>query len=779
MLNLFAKTSYLYFILIPIVVIGSYNTQVSLTKSILNIFVTILLAYVFYLGVYALLTLTLRNRKNLLSKVVYTFVQCLAYFFIFSIVIGYFVGVTNWGTPVNYKLYFEIISNFKSSINTLINFSTSFIYILIFLIAFSCLVFYHLKKFKYFNRLSDHLITNGNISKLYIVPIVSILVFFLSCYIYPKSESQLLKNEIFTSFCTDLDPLQRSKSMKIGLNDLNPGLQKIENFDKKNIILFSVDCLRSDHLSFNYSRDTSPFLDSLYKAGKVAKFDISASTSSSSFYGILTTLNSKNVENLGYVKYGLQDYLKLQGYQNNFIVSGIHRSFYNLKKHYGKNIDYYVEGRTIEGYQNKDDFVLIEALKNIEPFQKDKPNFFFFHLMSAHILGPVHDQFQMFKPTMSKRLLRFNNNKNEDYKTLYTNTYDNGIFQADYVMKRITEVLDSKGYMDNSIVVVMGDHGESLGEKDAYGHGNSLNYSAMNIPILFIDNDANIYKENTFATQIDIAPTIISRLGIPTPKQWQGKDLTKNHKERITFHEQVPNGYLNPIISIFHKIDTAVLKYTLNSNNDNEELYHLNKDAGELNNLIDSYPNTDYYKQLIANYKDNKIENVDKQNSKVVSKDSLLYQTIGYCDFLSKRFTKKLLANNEMDILKNCQRYRNNNACSCSFTWIKEDGASPTFYVGVNKTINAKRRLNTLKKKGFSKANEIIKTKNRNLLKWTKNSNCYINVEEQKIKYASSNNYIITLEYKNLDYSINDIINMAQKIEVKFINQNKANSTLN
>ena len=343
-------------------------------------------------------------------------------------------------------------------------------------------------------------------------------------------------------------------------------------FHKKNIVIIVVDALRSDHLSlFGYKRKTSPFLDSLYASGKLNKVELSFSVAGASFAGINSILRSKIWANMGYDNFSLQQLLKDQGYDINFIVSGDHTNFYGLKSFYGKNSDfnYYIDGSNTKKYIVADDRIIFEGLENIGNYNK-KPSYFYMHLNSDHSAGIKLDKYKIFLPA-DANLLNIEN---------YTNRYDNGIFQADDYIRKIFTTLLSKGFLQNSIVVITADHGESLGERGEFGHGKNVYTDQILIPILIYDSDIVKYRNMNYATSVDIAPTIVDRLGLPIPPSWEGNSLYSKGNREFTFH-QMGEHY-----AVIYTKENKRLKYVFNSKTKQEELYDLNTDLYETKNII-------------------------------------------------------------------------------------------------------------------------------------------------------------------------------------------------
>jgi phosphoglycerol transferase MdoB-like AlkP superfamily enzyme len=341
-------------------------------------------------------------------------------------------------------------------------------------------------------------------------------------------------------------------------------------FNKKNVILIIVDALRADELSlYGYSRNTSPFLQQLYDEKKLQKIDYAFSTSSASFPGILSILRGKPAYNLAYHNYSLSEVLKDQDYQVNYILSGDHANWYDMQYFYGKDIDLYFDGRYSEKYVC-DDNLLFEGLNKVEPF-KDKPAFFYLHLMSVHYAGIKHPEFIKWKPTSI-----------EWEPVPYRNNYDNGVYAADYTIEKIFQELKAKGYLENSIVVITADHGESLGERNTYGHVKNVYAEEIRIPILIYDTDTSVhYNKRDVAEQSDIAPTVIDRLGLPIPSTWEGTSLLRDSFPEFTFHS-VSNDY-----AMTHHYGNKLFIYYFNTVSRKEELFDVRKDPNEENNLLD------------------------------------------------------------------------------------------------------------------------------------------------------------------------------------------------
>ena len=345
-------------------------------------------------------------------------------------------------------------------------------------------------------------------------------------------------------------------------------------FNKRNIILILVDDLRADHLGiYGYKRITSPNIDRLYNEGTISKVDIAISNSSYSPPGILSILRSKNTFNTGYYDFSITDLLKDNGYTTNFILSGDHTLFQPLKSLFGESVDFFFDGLLSKKHPINDDSLIFEGLSQVPNFHNN-PSFFYFHLMSAHIFGIRHDSFKKYTPYICN--VNFSNKEN------YINNYDNGILQADFFIQNILSELENKGYLKNSVIIITSDHGESLGEKNLYGHAKNIYAEETLIPLLIIDSKTVKYPNLEFGAQIDVAPTIIDRLGLPIPTNWEGCSLLNKDTNRFLYQQ------MNDSYSIIYKTNESVIKYIYNNLHMTEEVYDIKQDKAEKTNIIES-----------------------------------------------------------------------------------------------------------------------------------------------------------------------------------------------
>lgn len=324
----------------------------------------------------------------------------------------------------------------------------------------------------------------------------------------------------------------------------------------QNVILIIVDCLRADHLSFNgYHNKTTPFLDSLYDTGFIEQASNATSTCSETLCGIGSTLLSKTYGNMHVKNISLTAILKFLGYESKFFTSDL-PNYKGLYEIYGSNVSNMYNCQTVHDGKAFDDAVVLENLKKLDVAGKNEKYFFLFHLLSAHPMGKRFDEFKVFRPAKSIQTWDLTS-YDKSISNEYSNYYDDGVLQADWIISCIFKTLGEEGYLEDSIVVIIGDHGEGLGEHGHFHHGKYLYSEYINIPILFIRTKKQKQLHLDYATQVDVSPTILDLLGLNPPECWDGKILTIEHKNRITYHQTTENN----VHAIIEKNNNELTKY--------------------------------------------------------------------------------------------------------------------------------------------------------------------------------------------------------------------------
>ena len=155
---------------------------------------------------------------------------------------------------------------------------------------------------------------------------------------------------------------------------------------------------------------------------------------------------------------------------------------------------------------------------------------------------------------------------------------------ADKSVSLLFEKLEKNKLLNDTLVVVVGDHGESFGEHGTFIHNSSMHEEEVTVPLIFWSNDGRLKNIplRKQARQIDIAPTIAELLGINKNKNYilQGTSLIKRD-------DSEPPVFM---ATFFSNVAQAIVhnqtKIILNNGSGKITLYDMQNDPAELNGKL-------------------------------------------------------------------------------------------------------------------------------------------------------------------------------------------------
>jgi len=167
--------------------------------------------------------------------------------------------------------------------------------------------------------------------------------------------------------------------------------------------------------------------------------------------------------------------------------------------------------------------------------------------------------------------------------------YDGEIAFADAQVGRLIEFLKNKGLYQNTLIILSGDHGESLGEHGEKTHGFFIYNATLHVPlIIHLPGDMHARTVQNLVNLADIMPTVLAALNIQLPAHVQGQSLLpiispkKEDNARSLYAETfLPRLHFN--WSELPGVETENYHFI---NAPKPELYDLRKDPGETHNLF-------------------------------------------------------------------------------------------------------------------------------------------------------------------------------------------------
>lgn len=346
------------------------------------------------------------------------------------------------------------------------------------------------------------------------------------------------------------------------------------------LVVIIVDALRSDQMGvYGAPFDNTPFLSSLAKAGRLQRVDDVYSVCTLSYCGILGTLSSKYWHQLTPQPWNLADALKKFGYENRFLLSGDHTSYYGLRQMFGSAVDLIRDGSDQSRFYNNDDRLVLKALDDTG-WPTTKPGFMYIHLMSVHRLGRMEDQYKRWTadnaPTHSSFAVL-----DAAQSPATRARYHNGILQADEMIRQIFQRLEQLKVLDDALVMITADHGEFLGEMGRWSHGQAPFEPVVRVPWLIYDRaGAAAYPARALASQVDIAPTLLQAIGAQVPANWSGVALQVSSTRSALVVES------NEASGVVAMVDGKRFKFLRPTGGRDEQLFELSSGPGaETRNL--------------------------------------------------------------------------------------------------------------------------------------------------------------------------------------------------
>jgi arylsulfatase A-like enzyme len=174
------------------------------------------------------------------------------------------------------------------------------------------------------------------------------------------------------------------------------------------------------------------------------------------------------------------------------------------------------------------------------------------------------------------------------------------ISHLDFHIGRVLETLKRTGKADNTIIVFTGDNGLAVGQHGLLGKQNLYDHS-VRVPLIFSGPGIPRNKvTDALCYLLDIYPTLCDLLGYSAPLSVEGsslKDIINGKKEKI--RERVFLAYRHLQRGLRTVDNWKLIKYHV-SGKETTQLFNLNDDPWELNNLANDTSYQQRLKELTA-----------------------------------------------------------------------------------------------------------------------------------------------------------------------------------
>jgi arylsulfatase A-like enzyme len=114
----------------------------------------------------------------------------------------------------------------------------------------------------------------------------------------------------------------------------------------------------------------------------------------------------------------------------------------------------------------------------------------------------------------------------DDYARSYADPYAGAIAFEDAQIARLISHLEARDLLDDTLMVVAGDHGESLGEHGEDSHGMFIYQEALRVPLIMRGPGVVPRRVSAPVRLVDVMPTVLDMFGVGTPPM-DGLSLTR------------------------------------------------------------------------------------------------------------------------------------------------------------------------------------------------------------------------------------------------------------
>ena len=425
------------------------------------------------------------------------------------------------------------------------------------------------------------------------------------------------------------------------------------------IIFISLDTLRAKRLGcYGYGLPTSPYIDQIASEGvlfeRAFASDVPTEVAHTSIFtgkvGLTTGVVSHGSSSTHLPKEceWLPTILRTAGYTTAAVDN-----LYNLKEWFARGYQYYIN--TIGGTRWIDGQTINDRAKPWIIDHKDEDFFLFLHYWDPHTpylppkeyipefydvnKDPYDPNNKSMEPAFNHPAYPFF--KYHHYDLLgnvtdvnYVNAlYDAEIRYLDDLLKDLDDFLIEQGIKDDTMLVLFGDHGESLTEHDIYWDHCGLYEATVHVPMIirWPGNIPEGKRINGLVQHADLMPTILEAVGLEKPSKLDGRSLwpliqgkeEHNHRE-IYLSEcawQAARGIRTERYKYIETYDSGPFARPP------KELYDLKDDPNEENNLVEILPeHVEKYEKMLSDWVELKLGDREDPMQSVLREEGLPFR---------------------------------------------------------------------------------------------------------------------------------------------------------
>jgi phosphoglycerol transferase MdoB-like AlkP superfamily enzyme len=190
---------------------------------------------------------------------------------------------------------------------------------------------------------------------------------------------------------------------------------------------------------------------------------------------------------------------------------------------------------------------------------EDKPFLVFFSYIGPH--QPYFTPKDFINPKLNKVTAK----RSKSFKR-----YIRALNYQDFITKKLFNLLEKENLLNDTLFIILGDHGESFREHGYKFHNVSLFNEEIRVPFFMVHPDfkkSKIRKLNA-GSHVDIFPTVMDIFGHNLKIKVHGKSLFKRDRKKKIYLNSFASGITSALVHknkkyIYHRISDTLLKYNL------------------------------------------------------------------------------------------------------------------------------------------------------------------------------------------------------------------------
>lgn len=403
-----------------------------------------------------------------------------------------------------------------------------------------------------------------------------------------------------------------------------------------NVVFLSVDTLRADHLGcYGYPHSTSPTIDALAAQGLLFEDVLAEVPLTNPSFGAMMT--SRYPRMTGVTRNGLPmpesvpkvaELFRAAGYQTMCVqsnwtlkskLSGLHRGFDIYDDHFHTR-----RWGIIKSERYADEVTDI-AVKLVRARDAKRPTFLWVHYSDPHAPYRRHRGFEPSEAAYP------GHNKVDRVRR----SYDSEIAYMDSHIARFLAALPK----ENTFIVFVADHGESLFEHDYLGHGRRIYQTCVRVPLIVHGPGIAPGRSGRPGRLLDIGPTLLALAGLELAPGMLGHNLLApdaappNARFLETYGGAVPNfPGAKALMADQKPIRRGVVQegWKLILGGEGPELFNLRDDPMESKNLSESMPDKAAQLGALLQQFEENVKSRQREQAPLDEQDIEALKSLGY-----------------------------------------------------------------------------------------------------------------------------------------------------